>query len=149
MRDLLGAPLNVIGASLANEFWNVLFKYDTFTLSYESGFHNIPSFDACIEVYGEEKSILIQWDSPFIRGLPVTTTTTQNEDGGLKTTHMRRTYEDPFILQLKELRAMVIESRVPQTSAEDATKDIHIWQMIMRAAARQKSSTPLSTYNGN
>lgn len=136
MREVLGMPDDVTGASLGNAFWNVLFKYPGYTVSYESGFHNVPSFDACIEVYGEDKSVLIKWDNPFIRGLPVLTTTRQRVDGGIKETHMRKTYEDPFILELKELHAMVTENKAAKTSAEDAVMDIHICQMIIRAAAR-------------
>jgi predicted dehydrogenase len=128
-------PEGVAGASLGEVFWNVLFKYPGYTVAYESGYHNLPLFDAHIEVYGEDKSIRMEWDTPFIRGLPVSTTTRQVVNGGLQETHMRKTYEDPFILELKELYAMVTEDKAVKTSAEDAVKDIHIWQMIMRAAA--------------
>lgn len=135
MREVLGMPTGVIGASLGSEFWNVLFQYQNFTVSYESGFHNIPMFDAHIEVYGENKSVRIQWENPFVRGLPVSTTTRERiESGGFKETHLRKTYEDPFILELKELHAMVADSKLPKTSAKDALLDLHIWQSIMRAA---------------
>ncbi|KAK5715160.1 hypothetical protein LTR15_010577 [Elasticomyces elasticus] len=137
MRELLGVPDEVIGASLGNNFWNVLFKYPGYIVSYESGFHNIPMFDAHIEVYGEDKSVRIEWENPFIHGLPVTTTTKERVGGGIKETRSRKTYEDPFILELKELHAMVTENKAVKTSAEDAEKDIHIWQMIIRAAAQK------------
>lgn len=142
MREVLGMPDDVIGASLGSEFWNVLFKFHGYTVSYESGFHNVPAFDAHIKVYGADKSVLVQWDTPFIRGLPVTTTMRERVDGGgVKETHMRKTFEDPFVLELKELHAMVTESKPTKTSAEDAILDIHLWQMIIRAAA-QRTARP-------
>ncbi|KAK5111277.1 hypothetical protein LTR85_012218 [Meristemomyces frigidus] len=136
MREVLGMPDDVTGASLGNDFWSVLFKYPGYTVSYESGFHNIPMFDAHIEVYGQDKSVRIEWDNPFIRGLPVSTTVRQRLNGGLRETHTRKTYEDPFILELKEVHAMVTEDKAVKTSAQDSVNDIHIWQMIIRAAAR-------------
>lgn len=136
MREVLGMPEDVAGASLGNDFWNVLFKYPGYTVSYESGFYNVPLFDAHIEVYGKDKSVLMKWDTPFIRGLPVTTTTRERIDGGFKETHTRKTFEDPFILELMALHTMVTEDKAPKTTAEDAMMDINTWQRIMHAAAR-------------
>ncbi|KAF2206613.1 hypothetical protein CERZMDRAFT_122934 [Cercospora zeae-maydis SCOH1-5] len=92
MREIFGMPDRVIGASLGTDFWNVLFKYPDFTVSYESGFHNIPVFDAHIEIYGSDRSVKVSWDTPFIRGLPVTITTRRAVAGALKETTVRRTY---------------------------------------------------------
>ncbi|CAK1356522.1 unnamed protein product [Cercospora beticola] len=140
MREILGEPVGVSGIALGNDFWNVLFGYHGFTTSYESGFHNIPIFDAHIEVCGADKLVRMSWDTPFIRGLPVTITTKENVNGGLVETNVRKTFEDPFILELDELYMMVTEDKAPKTSAEDAAKDIELWQMIIRAAARDHPS---------
>ena len=135
MREALGMPDGVLGVSLGLPFWNVLFSYPTFTLSYESGFHNIPFFDAHIEIYGTHKSVRIQYDTPYVKGLPITMHVREDADGALKETTIRRTYEDAFTLEMKELYAMIVEDKPIKTTAEDAIQDLHIFQMIIQAGA--------------
>ncbi|PPJ56691.1 hypothetical protein CBER1_08717 [Cercospora berteroae] len=112
MREILGEPIAVTGASLGNEFWNVLFEFPGFTVSYESGFLHVPVFDAHIEIYRADKILR---------------------------RHVRKTYEDPFVFELKELYIMITEDKAPKTSTQDAAKDIEVWQMIIRAAAKDRS----------
>lgn len=135
MREALGMPDSVLGVSLGLPFWNVLFSYPTFTVSYESGFHDIPCFDAHIDIYGTHKSVRIQYDTPYVKGLPITMHVREDADGALKETTIRRTYEDAFTLEMKELYAMIVEDKPIKTTAEDAMQDLHIFQMIMQAGA--------------
>ena len=46
---------------------------------------------------------------------------------------VRRTYEDPYTLELKELYNLVVYGIPVKTTAEDAEKDTKIFQMIMKA----------------
>lgn len=135
MREALGIPDRVVGTSFDLPFWNVLFKYPTFTVSYESGFYDVPFFDAHIEVYGVDKSVRVQYDSPFVKGLPVTMCIRENVNGALKQTTVRNTYEDNFTLELKELYAMIVEDKLIKTTAEDTLQDLQIFRMIIRAGA--------------
>ncbi|EGY17041.1 myo-inositol 2-dehydrogenase [Verticillium dahliae VdLs.17] len=72
------------GSSLGYPFWNDLFKYPGFTVSYESGIDNNPRFDAHLE------------------GLPVTMHIAENYNGTYKEATIRKTYEDPYTHELKE-----------------------------------------------
>ena len=133
MRETLGMPLGTLGSSLATfPFWNVLFKYPTFTVSYESGFHSIPIFDAHIEVFSKNKSVLVQYDTPYIRGLPVTMKVRENVDGKFVERLVRSTYEDPFTLELNALWEAVRLGAPIKTTPEDYLKDIEVFEMIMR-----------------
>ncbi|EEY22427.1 myo-inositol 2-dehydrogenase [Verticillium alfalfae VaMs.102] len=102
MREVLGMPTSVQGSSLGFPFWNVLFKYPGFTVSYESGIDNNPRFDAHLEVYSNTKSVRLQYDTPYVKGLPVTMHIAENDDGAYKETTIRKTYEDPYTHELKE-----------------------------------------------
>lgn len=139
MREALGMPTAVLGASTGFPFWSVLFQYPGFAVSYESGIDNIPRFDAHIEVYGADKSIRVQYDSPYIKGLPTTLNIRENMDGTYKETMIRKTYEDAYTLEMKELYAVVADGKRIKTTAEDAKKDLEIFKMIMQAGQRSAS----------
>jgi hypothetical protein len=106
---------------------------------YESGIHEVPFFDAFIEVFGKTKQVKIKYESPFVKGLPITMTIREDVDGSgaLKETVIRKTYEDPYTLEAKELYALCTERKMPKTTIEDAAQDLKIFQMIMKAGASQ------------
>ena len=108
-----------------------MFKYPKFTVSYESGIDNIPRFDAHIEIYGLNKTVKIQYDTPYVKGLPTTMHVSENLDGVFKETTIRRSYEDAYTLELKELWQLVTEGKPVKTTAEDALHDLEIFSMIM------------------
>ncbi|OAL54712.1 NAD(P)-binding protein [Pyrenochaeta sp. DS3sAY3a] len=132
MRETLGMPTNVLGSSLQLPFWNVLYKYPTFTLSYESGIDDIPRFDAHIEVYSAMKTVRVQFDTPYIKGLPVTLHITENDNGALKETKIIKSYEDPYTLELKTFYNMAVHGKAAKTTVEDAQQDFELFGMAMR-----------------
>lgn len=139
MRDVLGMPERIVGSSLGFPFWNVLFKYPKFTVSYESGIDNIPRFDAHIEVYGANKTVRIQYDTPYVKGLPVTMHVSENIDGVYKESIVRRSYEDAYTLEMKKLWQLVVEGEPVKTTAQDALQDLELFSMIMKYEHRAGS----------
>ncbi|KAI7210684.1 NAD(P)-binding protein [Hortaea werneckii] len=138
MREALGMPKNVLGCSLnASTVWNVLFQYPGFVCSYESGIDEIPRFDAHLEVYSKNKQVTVQYDTPYVKGLPVTMTIKENVDGHYEERFVRKTYEDPYTLEMRELYALATEGKPVKTTVEDAAKDLEIYQMIMSAGKAQ------------
>ncbi|CAH0058239.1 unnamed protein product [Clonostachys solani] len=135
MREILGMPLGVAGACLTMPgIFSVLFQYNDFPVSYESGLINVPQFDAHIEVYSTDKIVRINYDSPYVKGLPVTMTIREKDgEAGFQERTIRRTYEDPYTLEMLELYDCVINSKTPKTSAQDARQDIELFRMILKA----------------
>ena len=133
MREALGMPTSVLGASLGFPFWNVLFQYPGFCVSYESGIDNVPRFDAHLEIYSMAKSIHVQYDTPYVKGLPVTMHIRENDNGAYRETTVRRTYEDPYTLEMKALYELVMKGTPVKTTAEEAAQDLRIFQMVMKA----------------
>lgn len=117
---------------------SAIFKYPTFTVTYESGLDSVPRFDAHFAVYSAKKTVSVQYDTPYIKGLPVTMHVQENVDGVYKESVIRKTYEDPYTLELKELYAMVMDGKAVKTTAEDAKKDLEIFRMLFKAAASNK-----------
>ena len=134
MRELLGMPRACIGAHLG-PFWTALFQYPGFAVTYESGIDAVPRFDAHLEVYAREKSVKVQYDTPYVKGLPITMTVCEkDENGGYKETVVRKTYEDPYTIEFKKFYDLVVNGVEVKTTASDVTNDLTIFAMIMKAA---------------
>lgn len=143
MRELLGMPTRVLGASLGFPFWSTLFDYGTFTLTYESGIHDVPVFDAHIEVYGKDKIVRVDYDTPYVRGLPVTMTVQEKVEGakgdGFRKSVTRKTYEDGYTAEILELYRCVVSGEAPKTGAVDARSDVELFEMVLRAGCEAAS----------
>lgn len=134
LKQLMKARLPDVSQSLTGS--SAMLQYPTFSVTYESGIDNVPRFDAHIEVYSMMKSVRVVYDTPYIKGLPVTMIIRENVDGVYKESMVRRTYEDPYTLEMKELYEMVVNSKEVKTTAKDAKMDLKIFQMIMKAGQR-------------
>ena len=121
---------------------STMFQYPGFAVHYESGIHDVPIFNAHIEVFSMKKQVKVKYETPFVKGLPITMTVREDVDGtgALKETIVRKTYEDAYTLELRELYALATEGKPVKTTAEDAAKDLKIFQMIMKTGASQVSS---------
>ena len=137
MREILGMPKSVLGASLGLPIWSVMFQYDGFPVIYESGINNVPIFDAHIEIYSQEKIVRVNYDTPYVKGLPFTMTIREKIDGakgdGYQERMVRKTYEDPYTLEFLEFYKCVIGKKTPKTSAADAQNDLDLFKMIIQA----------------
>jgi predicted dehydrogenase len=144
MREVLGMPRAVVGASLKFPFWSALLQYDTFPVIYESGINSVPVFDAHIEVYTAKKIVRITYDSPYVKGLPTTmtvreATTGPRGDPCYQERIVRTTYEDVYTVEFKEWYDCIISGREPKTTIEDARKDLDIFKMLMQSAFGKKA----------
>ena len=107
-------------------------------------------------MYSKNKHVIVQYDSPFNKGLPVTMTIKENVNGSYHERLVRKTYEDPYTLvrctwgveqivssanariqEYKALYALEVEGKPVKTTAIDAMHDLKIFQMIMRAGKSQ------------
>ncbi|XDG05190.1 hypothetical protein ABKA04_004805 [Annulohypoxylon sp. FPYF3050] len=137
MREIIGMPRGVSGAMLTFPgIFSVLFDYGSFAVTYESGLINVPEFDAHIEVYSSDKIVRVEFDSPYVKGLPTLMVVKENIDGsGFQERKIRKTYEDAYTLEFKELYRCVVEGESPKTSAADARYDIELFRMILQAGS--------------
>ena len=72
MREAIGMPRSVLGASLRWPLWSASFQYGKFPIVYESGINEVPRFETHIEKYTAEKLVRVKYDSPYVKGLPST-----------------------------------------------------------------------------
>ncbi|GFZ47952.1 hypothetical protein JCM24511_05699 [Saitozyma sp. JCM 24511] len=137
MRDLIGMPERCIAATRAEGegvWWTALFKYQGFKAYFEMIIDEVAIFDAHIEVYTKNERIKIQYDTPYVKGLPIKLTIqTELPTGDFSEQIIRPTYEDPYVLELKELYAAIVDAKPYKTTPVDAKNDILLAKMIMGA----------------
>ena len=99
----------------------------------------VPTFDSYVEIFSENKIVRIQFDTPFIKGLPTTMTIKEklgDDAEAYQERVVRRTYQDAYTSQWKEFHKCVTEGKEIKTSAEDARWDLEVFGMIVKAAQR-------------
>ena len=135
MREAVGMPKAVIGADLRLPIWIAMLQYDNFTAIYESGINSVPIFDAHIEVYTDTKIVRVNYDTPYIKGLPTTITIREKVEGTdtYQERIVRPTYEDSYTIEFKEWHHCITRGITPKTTIADAREDLDIFKMLMQA----------------
>lgn len=152
LRETLGSPESVEGVSVNEPFYSAIFNYknksssssssssssdsagEPFSVTYESGIDAVPRFDAHLAVYGEKKRVHIQYDSPYIKGLPIKVVVEEvNEAGEFQTREMLGSYQDAYTTELQEVYAAFAEGKPIKTTVEDAMQDIAIFDSMYKA----------------
>jgi len=136
MRELLGGPpKRVISAAQWHDgkFLTVLMDYGDFAAYLETGADGQRRFDAHIEVYGEDRSIRVQYDTPYIRHLPTTLTIRQEDGESHSETVVRPTYKDPYTHELEVLFDVIVNGTPVKTTVEDSIEDLRLFRDIIEA----------------
>lgn len=139
MREAVGMPQSVIGADLRLPIWTAMLKYDNFTVVYESGINSVPLFDAHIEMYSDDKIVRVNYDTPYVKGLPTTITIKEKVEGTetYQERTLRPTYEDSYTIEFKEWHKCITQRAEAKTSIADARQDLDIFKMLMQAYFRK------------
>jgi predicted dehydrogenase len=133
MREMLGEPRAVVNAVQWNggNFFTVLLAYDRYHALLEIGFDEQYRFDAHIEVYGEKRTLRVQYDTPYIRHLP-TTLSVQDSTGEAHVQSVHRpTFKDPYTHELEAFHAVATGQSVPKTTPEDFATDLRLFIRIV------------------
>lgn len=143
MRETLGFPDSASGVSTNEPFYSAIFNYrkdgHTFAVTYESGIDSVPRFDSSLTIYGTNKTVGIQYDTPFIKGLPIKVNVHEaNEYGEMVSKEILSSYEDAYTAELKEMHACFTQGAPIKTSVEDATQDLRLFKMLFDQYERQQ-----------
>ncbi len=78
------------------------FDYGEFVCQFETGIDEIARFDAHLEVYGSQKVVRIQYDTPYVRNLPIRLFVSEdNGRGGVTELDSNPAWGDPFVAEWK------------------------------------------------
>ena len=144
MREIIGMPARVLAASRWSngQFMNAIFQYEGFHVVYETGVDNQGRFDASIEVFGETKSVRVNYDTAYIRHLPTTLTVSETEGEAYKETVTRPTFRDPYTVELNHFYDAITQGAALKSTPEDFLDDLKLFRMLvdaMHAGERKRS----------
>lgn len=131
MRELLGMPQRVLYAAQRHGgvYVTAAFDYGGFVCHYETGVDTIPRFDGHLEVYGSERMLRVQYNTPYVRNLPITLTVTEaNGAGGVIERVEHPAWGDPFVAEWQAFYANVTERRAPKTPPADFRQDLELFR---------------------
>jgi predicted dehydrogenase len=134
MRELLGRPARTLFAAQRGSlpYLAAVFDYGSYVCQFETGIDNIPRFDGHLEVYGDKKVLRVEYDTPYVRNLPVRLYLTEsNGQGGVRQTAVHPAWGDPFVEQWKAFYLSVTQNRQPKTDPTDFVEDLQLFSEIM------------------
>jgi predicted dehydrogenase len=144
MRELLGRPHGVAYAAERHEgeYVTASIDYGAFLCQYETGVDFIPRFDAHIEVFGEHRTLRIQYDTPYVRNLPVRLIVLEaNGRGGAVERRIHPEWGDPFVYEWLAFHDHVTRRTQPSASADDYRQDLELTgRMVELMAARARAA---------
>ncbi|MDP9383143.1 MAG: Gfo/Idh/MocA family oxidoreductase [Chloroflexota bacterium] len=136
MRELLGGPpRRVISAARSSNgrFLSAIFEYDGYVVTFETGTDAQRRFDAHIEVYGETRSVRVQYDTPYIRHLPTTLHLSETVGDAYTEKVERPTYKDPYTHEIDRFYEVVTQDIPSKTTSEDSIEDLKLFRRIIDA----------------
>jgi predicted dehydrogenase len=135
MREVIGFPKRVVSARQWNNgrFMSAILEYDGFHVTYETGIDHIRRFDAHIEVYGNDKSWKVQYNTPYMRHLPTTLQAAETAGEQYLETEVRPTFKDAYTCQFEYFYDVVVNDLTPKTTPEDAKEDLKLFRMLIEA----------------
>ena len=141
MREVLGNPDSVAGVSVNHPFYTAMFNYrnksgEPFSCTYETGIDGVPRFDSHLAIYGERKTVTIQYDTPYVKGLPIKVKVDELVNGEAVSREVLTTFEDAYTAEMQEMHACFTEGKEIKTSAEDSMNDLRLWTMMLQVHER-------------
>lgn len=137
MREALGGlPESVQAVSVNKPFYTAMFNYrnksgEPYSVTYESGIDQVPRFDAHLAVYGVKKSVSIQYNTPYVKGLPIVVEVDElNEKGERTRRSVQTSFEDAYTAELRELYECLLHGKPIKTSVADAMEDLTLFDMM-------------------
>ncbi|KAK3698999.1 hypothetical protein LTR37_016690 [Vermiconidia calcicola] len=139
MREAIGMPKAIKSACLRWPIWTATLDYGQFYAVYESGINGVPVFDAHIEIYTSEKTVRVDYNTPYVRGLPTTVTirelvTGPHGEQGYQERTVRTTYEDSYTVEFKRWHESMATGVASKTNIADAKQDVDLIKMLMQSA---------------
>lgn len=135
MRELLGMPSKVIFAAQRSDglYLAAAFDYGPYICQFETGVDRIARFDAHLEVYGTEKVLRIQYDTPYVRNSPIRLIVTENNGrGGVTNLDSHPAWGDPFVAEWNVFYDNVTEGKTPKTGPADFAQDLDLFSEMAR-----------------
>jgi len=134
LRELIGMPQGVLYAARPGGQGPICaaFDYGSYVCQFEAGFDGIARFDSFVEVYGEERVVRVDFDTPYVRNLPIRLRVTEsNGQGGVVERHEHPLWGDPFVSEWESFHDCILHGKEPKTSPADFRHDLELFVEIV------------------
>jgi predicted dehydrogenase len=134
MRELLGRPQRVLHASQrqGGVYLSGVFDYGAYVCVFETGVDSIPRFDAHLEVYTDQQVLRVQYDTPYVRNLPIRLEVTETTpSGGVAASTELPAWGDAFVAEWQAFHASVTGGQAPKTSPADFRQDLELFAAMI------------------
>ena len=131
MRELLGMPKGVLHATKRQGglYLTGAFDYGSYVCQFETGVDNIPRFDGHLEVYGNDKVVKVQYDTPYVLNMPIRLFISQaNGKDGVLEQVVHPVWGDAFVSEWEALYENITQRRTPKSSPADFRLDLEIFK---------------------
>ena len=141
MREMLGMPLGILYAAQRNggRYQTAAFDYGDYICQFSTGVDNIPRFDTYLQVYGDDRVLRVDYDTPFVRNLPITLTVIETTDGVNKRhTVTHPGWGDAFTEEWRAFHRSVATGERPKADPQDFRNDLVLFRdmiQLMRGAS--------------
>ncbi len=134
MRELLGLPQRVIYAAKRHggRVLTAAFDYGDYVCHFETVFNNIAQFDVGLTVLGENQTVRVQYDTPYVRNLPIRLFVTEsNGQGGVIERAIHPNWGDAFVAEWQALYTNITEQRPAKSSPADYRQDLALFRTMI------------------
>ncbi len=135
MREMLGMPKRVLHASqrAKGRFLTATFDYGDFVCLFSTGGDNIPRYDTYLEVYGANCVIRVDYDTPYVRNMPITLSVLESSDGVYTSRSQRHpAWGDAFTEEWRAFHHNVINGKPSKTSPQDFRQDLVLFRDMIQ-----------------
>lgn len=143
MRELIGRPKGVLYAAHRHDGRNVsaAFDYGGFVCEFTTGMDRLPRFDTFIEIYLDDRTLRIDYDTAYVRNLPAKLTITEpRQPVGLTRSESFATRTDTFVLEWQAFLDSIDSGTPPKASIADSRADLEIFAAMMKLIVRENWS---------
>ena len=139
MRRLLGQPAGVAYATArqGGAYLSATLDYGSYVCQFETGYDEIPRFDSHVEVYGADRVLRVDYDTPYVRNLPVRLSLLDATGGGLVDSTVQPDWGDPFVAEWLAFHESVTRRVAPQASAADFRNDLELFAAMAELMAAE------------
>jgi len=141
MREMLGLPKRVLYAAYRQGGATVTaaFDYGDFICQFEMSVDNLARYDTYIEVAGDDRSIRVDWATPYVRNLPVKTREWRSTGNGIEERELFPGWDDPFVKEWEALHRTITAGAPNKSGPEDYRHDANLFLEMIRAMRSERT----------
>ena len=118
------------------------FDYGDFVCLFSTGADNIPRYDTYLEVYGGARVVRVDYDTPFVRNLPITLSITASRDGVKMTESVTQPgWGDAFTEEWRAFHHSLVSGEPAKASPQDFREDLLLYREMIQHMAAEAGGT--------